>query len=123
MIVLDGTHRVTIARELGFKRIPAILVNYSEVEICSWARIFHGRNVEKLAAKMLCKNVKEKKKPQRRQSIIIVINGEKRLTVETSKPTLRICRESHLFEKWMSSRGFFVEIVPDYDVENVSTMA
>jgi len=117
MIVLDGTHRVTIARELGFKRIPAILVNYSEVKIRSWARVFHGRNVEKLAAKMLCKNVKERGKPQHRRSIVIVINGEKRLTVKTSKSILEIYRELHLFEKWMLSKGFFVEIVPDYEVE------
>ncbi|RLG71800.1 MAG: hypothetical protein DRO23_11445 [Thermoprotei archaeon] len=117
MIVLDGTHRVTIARELGFKRIPAILVDYSEVEIRSWARIFHGGNVENFVAKLFCKGVQTAEGSHYKRSIVIIINGEKYLTIETGRPILEIYRELYLFEKWMLGRGFLVKIVPDSEVE------
>jgi hypothetical protein len=34
-LVLDGQHRMEVARELGLKRIPAVRFSYSEVEVWS----------------------------------------------------------------------------------------
>jgi len=42
MVVLDGMHRVAAAERLGFKYIPACLVDYDNpsIEVHAWSRVF-----------------------------------------------------------------------------------
>ncbi len=42
MVVLDGMHRVAAVRQLGFKYIPACLVDYDNpsIELYAWSRVF-----------------------------------------------------------------------------------
>jgi len=55
MVVLDGMHRVAAAERLGFKYIPACLVDYDNpsIEVYAWSRVF---------------------KPIRRESKVLTVN-------------------------------------------------
>lgn len=50
-VVLDGTHRLAVAKSLGLKSVPAVLVDYgsSEVGLQVWAKLFRG-DVDKAVA-------------------------------------------------------------------------
>lgn len=49
-VVLDGMHRVSAMRELGYEKIPVCYVDYKDtkVKLGSWCRIFEGVSLEKL---------------------------------------------------------------------------
>lgn len=116
MIVLDGTHRVTIAREVGFKVIPALLINYAEAEIYSWARIFKGEDAKKYVIEFLQEMFKESKSIQGK-NIVVFFNGKEYLRIKSSRTILEIYRILYSLERKMLDKGFSVKIVPDYAVE------
>lgn len=49
-VVLDGMHRVSAMRELGYEKIPVCYVDYKDpkVKLGSWCRIFEDVSLEKL---------------------------------------------------------------------------
>jgi len=51
MVVLDGMHRVAAAEKLGFKFIPACLVDYDNpsIEVHVWSRVFRATRRESRA--------------------------------------------------------------------------
>jgi len=116
MIVLDGTHRVTIAREVGFKVIPALLIDYTEAGIYSWARIFTGKNAKKYVIEFLQKMFKESQSVQGK-NIVVFFNGKEYLRIKSSRSILEIYRTLYSLERKMLSKGFSVKIVPDYVIE------
>ncbi len=56
-VVLDGMHRVSAMRELGYERIPVCYVDYKDpkVKLGSWCRIFEGASMERL--KEICEDL------------------------------------------------------------------
>ncbi len=56
-VVLDGMHRVTAMRRLGYDKIPVCLVDYQspKIDLGSWCRFFEGLSMDRV--KDLCEEL------------------------------------------------------------------
>lgn len=112
LIILDGTHRVTLAKELGFKWIPAVLIDYSEAEIRSWARVFRGKNAISVVMELVGNFVKCDG-GKGRHEISIIRDGIEIGKCKIGANILETYWAIYFIEKHMRRIGCKVEIVSD----------
>ncbi len=117
LIVLDGTHRVTLAGKLGFKRIPALLISYDIAEIHSWAHIYEGFCEIKFFINCLTKLMRHSNgEPSAKGYKVILLNsyGEKHVLSFTN--IFKLYWTIHFIDKVVKALGCNVTIIPDNEV-------
>jgi len=121
LVVLDGTHRVTLARKLGFKKIPAILINYGLAEICSWAHVYEGFCDIGFFVNSLVKLMKiSDGEPYNKNFVITILNSDGDAVKVSFSNIYKLYWTVHFLDKFVKALGCEVRIIPDSDVGKYS---
>jgi len=118
LTVLDGTHRVTLARKLGFKKIPALLISYELAEIRSWAHIYEGFCDIGFFVKSLVKLMKTSDGEHGNEEFIVKILNSDGDVIDLSFSNIyKLYWTIHFLDKFVKALGCEVSIIPDTEVE------
>jgi len=117
LTVLDGTHRVTLARKLGFKKIPALLISYELAEIRSWARVYEGLCDIGFFVRNLVKLMKTSGNEHcNREFIVKILNSYGEATDISFPNVYKLYWTIHFLDKFVKALGCEVRIIPDTEV-------